>query len=130
MKSVNGMKSGTPEYDGELRRAASALPPGVRRWIGRAIDSGSFPVEAGIYDGGPGGSVCPFVAGAMMAGVWSDGRVLAGNPEWGAPSGPTPEIEDFAAYFDLCAEDSGTAQAIETVRGALVAMYRPRKLAA
>lgn len=107
------MASIEAEYIRELRRATSALPPSVRRWIGRAIDSGWFRIERGAYDGGgPGGSVCPFVAAAIMASVWSDGRVLPGNPDWGAPLGPTPEVEDFAAYFDLCAEWTGTSMAM------------------
>jgi hypothetical protein len=114
------MRCAAVEYIEGLQGATLALPPVVRRWIGRAIDSGWHRIEPGAYDdGGPGGSVCPFVAAAMMAGVWSDGRVVAGHPGWGGPSGPTPEIEDFAAYFDLCAKQVGTVAATAVIRDAV-----------
>lgn len=118
-KDMNDMDRVQWTYVRELRRATSVLPRDVRRWMGRAIGSGWFRIAAGDYDGGPGASVCPFVAAAMMAGVWSDGGVLPGNPDWGVPDGPTPEIEDFAAYFDLCADMAGVAGAIATVAAAL-----------
>lgn len=115
----------------ELRRAAQNLDTDVARWVIRALDSDWFRIEPGAYEhGGPGGTVCPIVAAATLAGIWTDGQLLPGNQVWGTPERPANEVEDFAAYFDLCAEHSGTGQAIETVRGALVAISRPRKLAA
>jgi hypothetical protein len=115
------MTSAEAEYPRALRRATTALPGSVRSFIGLAIDSDWFRIEPGAYDvGGPSGGVCPFVAGAVMAGVWWNGAVLAGNAEWGGPDGPTPEIEDFAAYFDLCCDELGTAAALDLVRTSIV----------
>jgi hypothetical protein len=115
----------------ELRRAALNLDTDVARWVIRALDSEWFRIEPGAYEhGGPGGAVCPIVAAATLAGIWRDGQLLPGNQVWGTSERPANEVEDFAAYFDLCAEDSGTGQAIETVRKALVTISRPRKLAA
>lgn len=115
----------------ELQRAALNLHTDISRWVIRALDSDWFRLEPGAYEhSGPGGPVCPIVAAATLAGIWRDGQLLPGNPVWGTPEHPANEVEDFAAYFDLCAEAVGTAQAIETVRGALAAMPRPRKLAA
>jgi hypothetical protein len=115
----------------ELRRAALNLHTEVSLWVIRALDCGWFQIEAGAYEhDGPGGAVCPIVAAATLAGIWRDGQLLPGNPAWGTPERPASEVEDFAAYFDLCAEGSGTAQAIESVRGALVVVSRRRRLAA
>lgn len=115
----------------ELRGAALTLPIDVSRWVIRALDSDWFRIEPGAYErGGAGGGVCPIVAGATLAGIWRDGRLLPGNPVWGTPERPADEVEEFAAYFDLCAEESGTAQAIEAVRGAFAAMSRRSVLAA
>lgn len=113
------MRSTDASYGTGLWHATVRLPADVRRWVGRAIDSDWFRIQPGAYDGGREAGVCPFVAGAVMAGVWSNGGVLAGNPDWGTPSRPTPEIEDFAAYFDLFAEDFGTAAALSLIRAAV-----------
>jgi hypothetical protein len=118
-------------FDDELRRAALNLHPSVRWWMIRALDNDWFRIEPGAYeDVGSRGAMCPIVAAATLAGIWWDGRLLPGNPVWGTPERPANEVEDFAVYFDLCAEDSGTGQAIETVREALDAISRARKLAA
>jgi hypothetical protein len=115
----------------ELRRAALNLDPNVARWVIHAVDSGWFRIEPGAYEhGGPGGAVCPIIAAATIAGIWRDGRLLPGNPVWGTPERPANEVEDFAAYFDLCAEHSGSATAIETMRLALDPLTRARTLAA
>lgn len=107
-------------YADELQRATLDLPSGVGCWVSRALKSGWFRVEPGDYEnGGPGGAVCPIVAAATMAGLWSNGELLPGNPAWGSPSGPTAEIEDFAAYFDLCAEEFSTVIAIRIVNETL-----------
>lgn len=106
----------TTMYIDELRRAALNLDPDIGRWMIRALDSDRFRVEPGAYEhGGPGGTVCPIVAAATMAGAWRDGQLQPGNPLWGAPDRPANEVEEFAAYFDLCAQDSGTVTAITTV---------------
>ena len=115
----------------ELRRATLNLPTVVARWVVRALDSDWFQIEPGAYQhGGPGGTVCPIGAAATLAGIWRDGQLLPGNPAWGTAQHPADEVEEFAAYFDLCAEERGTANAITTVRGALVAPSRSRTLAA
>lgn len=115
----------------ELRRAALGLDTEVARWVIRALDSDWFRIEPGAYEhGGPGGAVCPIVAAATMAGVWRNGQLLPGNPGWGSPERPANEVEDFAAYFDLCAEECGSVNAIETVRRALDDLPRARNLAA
>ena len=107
------------------------LHPDVSLWVIRAMDSDWFRIEPGAYDHrGPGGAVCPIVAAATLAGSWNDGQLLQGNPMWGTPERPTNEVEDFAAYFDLCAEELGTAGAIECVRAALDPASRSRKLVA
>jgi hypothetical protein len=98
----------------ELRRATLRLPSGVAGWVAKALRSGWFRIEPGAYeDGDPEGPVCPIVAAATMAGAWLNGRLLPGNSEWGDSNGPTPAVEDFAAYFDLCAGELGTANALE-----------------
>lgn len=102
----------------ELRLATLRLPRGPALWVRRALKSGWFVIEPGDYEGS-GGEKCPAIAGATMAGVWHDGRLLAGHPEWGSPNSPSPELEDFAAYFDLCAEELGTAAALAVVVEAL-----------
>lgn len=115
----------------ELRGAALSLDTEVARWVIRALDSDWFRIEPGAYEhGGPGGAVCPIVAAATMAGIWRNGQLLPGNPVWGSPECPANEVEDFAAYFDLCAEESGSANAIATVRRALDSLPRARMLAA
>jgi len=117
-------------FSEELRCAALNLPTDVARWVLRALNSDWFRIEPGAYEeGGPGGAVCPIVAAATMAGIWGEGKLLPGNQAWGSPKCPTSEVEDFAAYFDLCAEESGTPTAIDTVRAALDPASR-RKLAA
>ena len=78
-----------------------------------------FRLAAGTYEDPGNGTVCPVVAAAKLAGVWVNGELAAGNPDWGTPTDPTAEIEDFAGYFDLCVEELGLAQTIEIVRRTL-----------
>lgn len=92
------------------------LPPDVAVWMSRAVRSGWFTLTAGAYErGGPGGSACPITAAAKMAGAWADGSIAEGHEAWGTPEGPSPEVEDFAAYFDLCADEGGLDRAIGIV---------------
>lgn len=102
----------------ELRLATLRLPLGPGGWIRWALESGRFKIEPGAYDG-PDGAVCPVVAAATTAGVWHDGSLLPGHPEWGTPEQPSPEIVDFAAYFDLCAEGLGIEPTLAVVLDAL-----------
>lgn len=118
-------------YVDELRRATLTLHIDVAWWLIHALDSDWFRIEPGAYEhGGPEGGVCPIVAAATMAGIWRHGQLLPGNQAWGSSERPSSEVEDFAAYFDLCAEDSGTATAIDTVRRTLDPVYRSLKVAA
>ena len=55
---------------------------------------------------GPGGAKCPVAAAATLAGVWRDGGI-EGRPRWGDDEEPASAVEDFAAYFDLCADELG-----------------------
>ena len=107
-------------FEHQLRHATRSLPPGVARWTSRAVGSGWFQIAPGAYDDEDrSGSVWPIVAAALMAGVWVDGGLLPGHPEWGDVSRPSDRVEDFAAYFDLCADELGTIKALEIVRDEL-----------
>lgn len=106
-------------FDKQLIQATHGLPPTIRRWVSMAIRSGWFHIEPGDYDGRPRGGVCPVTAGAILAGVWGDGCPKPGHPEWGTVDKPSAEVEDFAAYFDLCAQELGTEQALRIVQTAL-----------
>ena len=108
-------------FEQELRHAIRGLPPEVAMWMSRALRSGWFSLTAGTYEsGGPGGAVCPITAAAKMAGAWADGAIAEGYEAWGNPDGPSPEVEEFAAYFDLFADDADVDQAIGIVAEMLV----------
>jgi hypothetical protein len=106
-------------FDSELRLSARRLPSDLRLWMRRALESGWFDIGPGDYDGGPGGTVCPITAAAKLAGAWEDGAVAPGWDSWGTPDGPSERVEDFAAFFDLCTQDSGVEYAIGIVEEAL-----------
>lgn len=115
----------------ELRQATLGLDTHVACWLVQALSSDWFHIEPGAYEhDDPGGAVCPTVAAAKMAGIWRGGQILPGDPAWGTPEGPVAEVEDFAAYFDLCAEDLGTTQAIEVTCRALDSQRLAGRLAA
>lgn len=98
----------------ELVRATRGLPTVVRMALSQTLRSGSFEYTAGSYDNGGGGR-CPIAAAAAMAGVWSGRGVAAGNPQWGTEDSPSEAVEAFAAYFDLCAEETSVAFAVAAV---------------
>lgn len=104
-------------FERELNAATTNLPPTVRIWLERAFRSGWFAIGPDAYDGD--GRMCPIVAAATLAGAWGPHGLRLGNPHWGSEAGPTPAVEDFAAYFDLCAEQLGTEGAIAVVIEAL-----------
>ena len=97
-------------FEGELRMATGQLPTDLRTWMRLALDSGWFDITSGSYDSG-GESHCPVAAAATLAGAWVNGGIV-GKPEWGTPDEPGPEVENFAAYFDLVAEDVGLGAAL------------------
>ena len=100
-------------FEGELRVATGRLPTDLRTWMRRALDSGWFDITSGSYDS-RGVGRCPVGAAAALAGVWVNGGIT-GKPEWGAPEEPGPQVENFAAYFDLVSEDIGLDAAIAIV---------------
>lgn len=118
-------------FERELRAAIRLLPGDLALWMYRALRSGWFSIEAGAYqDGGPGGAVCPIAAAATMAGAWVEGGIAEGHEAWGTPEAPSPEVENFAAYFDLCAEEIGLDEAIAILSETLAENAAVRYLAA
>lgn len=118
-------------FEHELRGAVRLLPGDLALWMSRALRGGWFSLTASAYEnGGPGGAVCPIAAAAMLAGAWVDGGIGDGHEEWGTVEGPSPEVEDFAAYFDICTEEVGLDQTIAIVSEALVEDAAIRQLAA
>jgi hypothetical protein len=72
--------------------------------------------QGGIYDEDrPGGGVCPVAAAAKLAGAWGAGGLNPGWEHWGDPDDPSFQVEEFAAYFDLCSEDQGVEFAIAVI---------------
>lgn len=102
-------------FESELRTATEDLPPTIRVWLSRALRSGWYAMGPGTYEDGRSNRVCPIVAAAKMAGVWGERGVRADHPTWGTIDGPSSVVEEFAAYFDLCAEEIGTGAALEVV---------------
>lgn len=102
-------------FESELRVATLGLPPTIRVWLGRALRSGWYAIGSGAYDGGDSGRVCPIVAAATMAGLWGPEGLRNGEAAWGTPGGPSDAVEEFAAYFDLYAEERGTRAAVAVV---------------
>src|SRR4051794_18242289 len=100
-----------------LSTATFLLPPEVAFYVLLAIESGRFRFGAWSYERDL--AVCPIVAGAKLAGVWHEGAIAPGKPEWGSPDAPSASVEEFAACFDICAEDEGLNEALATVRLAL-----------
>ena len=103
-------------YITQMIQATHNLPKGPKSWIGRALRSGWFKITSGTYDGGTERGVCPVAAGAILAGIWENGRPRPGHPEWGTEDEPSLEVEDFAAYFDLCAAQIGTEETLRIVQ--------------
>lgn len=102
---------------GNLLRAIEHLPEDIRGWLRAALANGRYRIGAFSYANDL--AVCPIVAAAREAGVWDSDHITPGNPDWGTPDGPSPEVEEFAAWFDLCCEDNGVTATVETIREAL-----------
>jgi len=100
-----------------LLLAIEHLPEEIRVWLGVALATGRQRIGAFSYANDL--AVCPIVAAAREAGVWNGDHIGPGNLAWGAPDGPSPEVEEFAAWFDLCCEDHGLIPTMETIREAL-----------
>ena len=114
-------------YEERLIQATQNMPPATKVWISRALRSGWFDIEPGDYDGRPRGGVCPYTAGAILAGAWADGRPKPGYPDWGPENEPCSEVEDFAAYFDLCADELGTDRALQIIQEELSSDKAPAR---
>jgi len=105
-------------FEEELINATCRLPQVVRTWLARALSSDWLEMCSGHYES-PAGSFCPIAAAARMAGVWRAQGISAGNAEWGDSGGPSPQVEEFVAYFDLTAEELGLDRALKIVRRAV-----------
>jgi hypothetical protein len=88
-----------------------------------ALDSGRFRIGAMSYETEL--AVCPIAAAAKTAGVWVEGSPRAGGPTWGTEGGPSHEVEDFVAWFDIVAEHTGLDVALADVRLALSSLGEP-----
>ncbi|MDQ3690831.1 MAG: hypothetical protein M3406_12525 [Chloroflexota bacterium] len=102
---------------GNLLLAIDHLPEDIPGWLRVALADGRYRIDAFSYANDL--TVCPIVAAAHEAGVWDSDRIAPGNAAWGTPDGPSPEVEEFASWFDLCCEDNGVTATVETVREAL-----------
>jgi hypothetical protein len=100
-----------------LLAALDALPESIRGPLATALVSRDFAIGAWSWESEL--AVCPIAAAAITAGVWKDDALVTGASEWGTPDGPSEVVADFAAWFDLCAEEYGLDEATWTVRGAL-----------
>ncbi|OAI38501.1 hypothetical protein AYO39_01025 [Actinobacteria bacterium SCGC AG-212-D09] len=101
----------------ELRGATEQLPSSVARWVRAALLSDRYTFgyrrfETDLY-------VCPIVAAAKHAGIWHNGGVLPGHPEWGSPDEPSPQIWVVVQAFDWYAESCGLQEALWVVLDAL-----------
>jgi hypothetical protein len=101
----------------ELLLALRHLPDDVRAWMRIAIASGRHRIAPFSYANDL--TVCPIAASAREAGIWAGDHIPPGHPAWGTPDGPSLEVEDFAAWFDLCCERHGVASTVSLVHQAL-----------
>lgn len=108
---------GSVIFTSELRLATRSLPPDLRIWMQRAFDSGDYDFTPKSFDDGS-GRHCPVGAAADKAGAWIDGGIH-GHPDWGTPEEPGEEVEEFAAYFDLCCDEHGLDQTLRVVESEL-----------
>lgn len=111
----------------ELSLAVHGLPFRVAQAMHTAFAYGSFRLGPKSYENDL--TVCPIAAAAKVAGVWRGGAPTEDGPEWGTPDEPCFEVEEFAAWFDLCCEDEGLDAALQRVRGELLLRLRSRAAA-
>lgn len=101
----------------DLDRATRELPPTMRVWVAYGLTSGMHRIAAFSYENDL--TVCPIAAAAKSAGIWVDGGIAPGHPEWGTPDEPSEQTEEFAARFDICTREVSIDVALATVREAL-----------
>jgi len=100
-----------------LIAAVRALPADIAAPLRVALEQGEFRIGAFSYETEL--AVCPIAAAAKVAGVWHGGCPQLSGPPWGTEDCPSPEVEEFAAWFDICAEERSLEQAIAIVWAAL-----------
>ena len=111
----------------ELLLALYRLPADIRTWLRAAIGLRAHRIAPFSYANDL--TVCPIVAAAQEAGVWMGDHVAPGHAAWGTPEGPSLEVEDFAAWFDLACEHHGVASTIELLQRELGVVQRLARVA-
>lgn len=111
----------------ELLLALYRLPADIRTWLRAAIGLRAHRIAPFSYANDL--TVCPIVAAAQEAGIWMSEHVAPGHAAWGTPEGPSLEVEDFAAWFDLACERHGVASTIELLQRQLGVVQRPARVA-
>lgn len=111
----------------QLSLAVYGLPTRIATSMHVALAHGSFPIAPRSYENDL--TVCPIVAAAKVAGVWQDRAPTPAGWEWGTAEAAAPEVEEFAAWFDICCEDEGVEVALDRVRGELELRLRARAAA-
>ena len=96
-----------------LRLATRALPVAIAEPMRVALEQGELRIGAFSYETEL--AVCPIAAAAQVAGVWHGGCPQLAGPPWGTEERPSPAVEEFAAWFDICAEEGGLEHAIAIV---------------
>lgn len=102
-----------------LAAATCALPETIAASMLIALKRSELRIGAFAYETEL--LVCPLAVAARTAGVWHDGWPAFGGPLWGGEDGPTAAMEEFAAWFDICAQERGLDEAVAIVRAALAA---------
>lgn len=111
-----------------LAKATSRLAAPIRLYLALALNSDCFRLGPKSYESDL--TVCPIAAAAKLAGVWENQAIATGHPEWGTPEAPSAEVEDFAAWFDICCEEHGLTIALQVIGTALGATSRAVRRAA
>lgn len=101
----------------ELADATIALSDEIASAMLAALESGDYSIGATTFESEL--AVCPIVAAAKTLGIWINGGVAAGNPVWGTGDEMSSDVEEFAGWFDLCAQEQGLHVAIAVVLWAL-----------
>jgi hypothetical protein len=104
----------------EMACAVEGLPDEIRHHLANALADGRYRIGALVYQSEL--AVCPMVAAAMDAGIWTGDGIADGHPAWGDPDGPSDAVEEFAICFDMEVLEVGLDGAVQTVRTALAEM--------
>ena len=112
---------------GQLSLAVHGLPLRVARAMHIALTYQHCRIAPRSWENDL--TVCPVVAAAKAEGIWENGGPTRNGPEWGTPDAPCLEVEEFAAWFDICCEDEGLDAALDRVRWELLLRLRVRAAA-